>query len=90
MTPNAGTGCHRGAALRHTQRPECRYECFRHLIAESLLKSTPLDGVPLQLRKVSRGDVGDVSVGQPLTWTFVEFIVEDQVLDDLVEAKSLA
>jgi hypothetical protein len=58
------------------------------LIAESLLKSGPLEGVTLQVRKVSRGDVGDVSAGQPLTWTFIEFTVEDQVLADLVAALS--
>jgi hypothetical protein len=56
------------------------------LIAESLLKNSPLEGVTLQVDKVSRGDVGDVSVGQPLTWTFIEFSVEDVDLTDLVEA----
>jgi hypothetical protein len=56
------------------------------LIAESLLKSSPLEGVNLHVRKVSRGDVGDLSAGQPLTWTFIEFGVEDQDLPDLVEA----
>ncbi len=58
------------------------------LIAESLLKSNPLEGVTLQVRKISRGDVGDVGVGQPLTWTFIEFEVQDQLLIDLVEALS--
>jgi hypothetical protein len=58
------------------------------LIAESLSRSSPLEGVTLQVRKVSRGDVGDVSAGQPLTWTFIEFTVEDQVLAELVEALS--
>jgi hypothetical protein len=58
------------------------------LIAESLLKNIPLEGVILQVRKVSRDDVGDVSAGQPLTWTFIEFNVEDQFLTDLVEALS--
>jgi hypothetical protein len=58
------------------------------LIAESLLKNSPLEGVTLQVRKVSRGDVGDASAGQPLTWTFIEFNVEDQVLTELVEALS--
>ena len=58
------------------------------LIAESLLKSCPLEGVTLQVHRVSRGDVGDVSAGQPLTWTFIEFTVEDQVVADLVEALS--
>ena len=56
------------------------------LIAESLLKDRPLEGVTLQVRRVSRGDVGDVSAGQPLTWTLIEFDVEDQVLPDLVDA----
>ncbi len=58
------------------------------LVAESLLKDSPLEGVTLQVDKVSRGDVGDVSAGQPLTWTFIEFNVEDAVLTDLVEALS--
>ncbi len=58
------------------------------LIAESLLKSSPFEGVTLQVRKVSRADVGDVSAGQPLTWTFIEFGAEDRVLPDLVEALS--
>ena len=58
------------------------------LIAESLLKESPLEGVTLQVRKVSRGDVGDVSAGQPLTWTFLEFTVEDQALTELVQALS--
>jgi hypothetical protein len=58
------------------------------LIAESLLKSSPLEGVPLQVHKISRGDVGDVNAGQPLTWTFIEFTVEDRATTDLVEALS--
>jgi hypothetical protein len=58
------------------------------LIAESLSKDSPLEGVTLHVRKVSRGDVGDMSAGQPLTWTFIEFNVEDQVLTDLAEALS--
>ena len=56
------------------------------LIAESLLKGSPLEGVTLQVRKISRGDVGDVGVGQPLTWTFIEFEVQDQLLTDLIGA----
>jgi hypothetical protein len=58
------------------------------LIAESLLKSSPLEGVTIQVCKVSRADAGDVSAGQPLTWTFIEFTVEDGVLTDLTEALS--
>ena len=56
------------------------------LIAESLLKDSPLEGVTFQVHKVSRGDVGDVSAGQPLTWTFLEFTLEDQALAELVQA----
>ncbi len=58
------------------------------LIAESISKGSPLEGVTLQVHKVSRGDVGEVKAGQPLTWTFIEFTVEDQVVADLVEALS--
>jgi hypothetical protein len=58
------------------------------LIAESLTKDNPLDGIDLHVRKISRGDVGDVSVGQPLTWTFIEFEVDDTVVADLIEALS--
>ncbi len=58
------------------------------LIAESLSTGSPLVGVTLQVHKVSRGDAGDVSARQPLTWTFIEFTVEDQVVADLVEALS--
>lgn len=58
------------------------------LIAESLLKSSPLEDLPLQVQKVSRREVGDVRAGQPLTWTFIAFTVEDQGLADLIEALS--
>jgi hypothetical protein len=54
-----------------------------------------LDGVPIVVDKLVRTDCGDVTVGQPLTWTFVEFHVDvdrlemwaerpSQVLDDAV------
>jgi hypothetical protein len=58
------------------------------LIAESLSHDTPLGGVSLGVHKISRVDVGDVSAGQPLTWTFIEFEVDDQVVTDLAEALS--
>jgi hypothetical protein len=58
------------------------------LIAESLLKDHPLEGVILKVGKISRGDVGDVAAGQPLTWTFIEFAVEDRDVPDLVGALS--
>ncbi|HXB37640.1 MAG TPA: hypothetical protein VNU75_08040, partial [Acidimicrobiales bacterium] len=56
------------------------------LIAESISKDNPFKGVDLQVRKISRSDAGDVSAGQPLTWTFIEFEVDDQVVADLSEA----
>jgi len=58
------------------------------LIAESISKNSPLEGVAIEVRKISRRDVGDVSAGQPLTWTFIEFEVDDQVVADLSEALS--
>jgi len=58
------------------------------LIAESISKDSPFDGVELQVRKISRSDVGDVSARQPLTWTFIEFEVDEQVVVDLSEALS--
>lgn len=56
------------------------------LIAESLLKGVPLEGVSLLVHKISRGDVGDPNAGQPVTWTFVEFEVDDSRVDGLVQA----
>jgi hypothetical protein len=58
------------------------------LIAESLSKDNPLDGVDLQVRRISRGDVGDGGTGQPLTWTLIEFEVDDQMVVHLAEALS--
>ena len=58
------------------------------LIAESLSKENPLEGINLQVRRISRRDVGDLSAGQPLTWTFIEFQVDDQGATDLAEALS--
>jgi hypothetical protein len=45
------------------------------LIAESLRRGEVLDAVPLTVRRVWQADVGDTSVAQPLTWTFIEFDV---------------
>jgi hypothetical protein len=58
------------------------------LIAESILKDCPFAGVTLQVHAVSRGDVGDTAAGQPLTWTFLDFEVEDAAVDDLAAALS--
>jgi hypothetical protein len=45
------------------------------LIAESLARELVLGGVDLTVTKISRADFGDVSAGQPLTWTMIEFSV---------------
>lgn len=45
------------------------------LIGESLRVGTTLEGVPLTIDRVVRADCGDVSAGQPRTWTFLEFHV---------------
>jgi hypothetical protein len=58
------------------------------LLAESLSKENPLEGIELLVRKISRFDAGDVSAGQPLTWTFIEFEVADSVVGDLIEGLS--
>jgi hypothetical protein len=58
------------------------------LIAESLSKDKPLSDVDLRVRRISRGDVGDVAARQPLTWTFIEFEVDDQVVAALAVALS--
>jgi hypothetical protein len=43
------------------------------LIAESLRVGAELGGVPLVVTKISRAAAGDVAVGQPELWTFIEF-----------------
>lgn len=42
------------------------------LLAESLRNGISLEA-QLSVSKISRTDVGDVSAGQPLTWTFIHF-----------------
>ena len=42
------------------------------LIAESLKPDAAVD-VQLTVSRISRRDVGDVTAGQPRTWTFIEF-----------------
>jgi hypothetical protein len=58
------------------------------LIAESISKEHSLDGLNLQLRKISRADAGDVKAGQPLTWTFIEFEVDEDHVAGLAHALS--
>lgn len=45
------------------------------LLAESIRAGSVLDGLPLTVEKIERADVGDTSVGQPLTWSFLHFRV---------------
>jgi hypothetical protein len=54
------------------------------LIAESLLADHPID-MPFRVRRISRADVGDENVGQPLRWTFIEFEVEDDSVNALAD-----
>jgi hypothetical protein len=60
------------------------------LIAESLRPGGAFEGVALCVRKIARADVGDTSVGQPLTWTFVDFEVPVDDLDAVTAALSSA
>jgi hypothetical protein len=43
------------------------------LLAESLRTGAILEGIRLDVWKISRADVGDVDAGQPRTWTFIHF-----------------
>jgi hypothetical protein len=56
------------------------------LIAESLRVGAPIEGLVLTATKVARLAVGDVAAGQPHTWTFVEFEVDEEDVDALALA----
>ena len=58
------------------------------LIAEGLRIGAVLDDLDLTVRKISRADVGDVSAGQPLTWTFLDFEAREADAPRLAEALS--
>lgn len=60
------------------------------LLAESLDDDAVLDGVPLEVRKISRAAVGDTTAGQPRDWTFIEFEVAASFVDTLAESLSRA
>jgi hypothetical protein len=59
-----------------------------NLIAESVRVGASVEGVSLRVDKVSRVDAGDESVGQPRTWTFIAFDVQDKDADSLARALS--
>lgn len=61
------------------------------LIAESLRLNAPLEGVPLDVHKVTRlGPLRDLPAGQPTVWTFIEFSVRDDLAHVLADALALA
>src|SRR4029077_496465 len=76
----------RSVRCRHARRPMI----VGTLIAESLRAGSVLDGLALQVTKVSRADVGDVAAGQPRTWTFIEFTAGDDQRERLADALSRA
>ena len=47
------------------------------LIAESLRVGAEMAGPALTATRIARSAVGDESAGQPQTWTFIEFEVDD-------------
>ena len=54
------------------------------LIAESLRVGAVLDDVPMHVNKIARAELGDVSRGQPRTWTIVDFAIPDGEAESLV------
>lgn len=57
------------------------------LITESLKLNESLDRVALTTTKITRvRSVGDVSVGQPSTWTFIEFNAEESCAVELADS----
>jgi hypothetical protein len=56
------------------------------LLAESLHQETPLDAVPLRVRRIWRADSGDPDAGQPLTWTLIAFDIPDDAAEALAES----
>ena len=60
------------------------------LIAESLRVPVTLAGTPLTIDKVVRAECGDVAVGQPPVWTFLEFHIDVEDVDSWATQLSLA
>ena len=58
------------------------------LIAESLRVGSTLRGVPIAIDAIARADRGDMTAGQPRTWTLLEFRVDVDELDALAEKLS--
>jgi hypothetical protein len=60
------------------------------LLAESLREAATLEGIPLIVRAIRRADAGDPSVGQPRTWTLIEFEIAEEAAAALAEALTVA
>jgi hypothetical protein len=59
-----------------------------NLIAESLRTGASLEGIGLTVPRIWRVDAGDPSVGQPVGWTFIEFVVASEHGQALAQALS--
>lgn len=66
------------SCLRLGSRKEVLVPLTGCLIAESLRVRGVIDGFRLTVTKVSRMDVGNVTAGQPRTWTFIDFEAADE------------
>ena len=58
------------------------------LLGESLRVGKTLEGVPLTVQKIWRAEAGDESAGQPRTWTFIEFTLDDGRTGELCDVLS--
>jgi hypothetical protein len=56
------------------------------LIAESLQVDAVIEGVQLAVTRIARVDAGDVAVGQPRMWTFIEFAAHEEDVDVLARS----
>jgi len=57
------------------------------LLAESLRVGASLE-IPLTVHKIYRTEAGEVDLGQPRAWTFIEFEADDQASEALARALS--
>ena len=60
------------------------------LLAESLRTGATLDGIHLDVWKISRADDGDADAGQPQTWTFIHFRAPADEAERIAAALSAA
>lgn len=55
------------------------------LIAESIEDGVVLEGVPFAATRIYRVSAGDIDVGQPDIWTFIEFTIDARQVDALID-----